>query len=192
MTFLIRHLIIRSQITKLLRKINHMFYLKDLPTEKTLREFRERYPNLDMSALKTCTQLLRTGSDLLTAFETILGEHGLSQGRFLTLIVMNRTPNKAISPSVLAEKVGVKRATMTGLLDGLERQGLVERIAHPQDRRKLDIRLTKKGRQLLDQMLPGYYDQIEKLMENLSENERQSLGLLLGKVNQGLSTLFKM
>ena len=169
-----------------------MFYLKDLPTEKTLREFRERYPNLDMSALKTCTQLLRTGSDLLTAFETILGEHGLSQGRFLTLIVMNRTPNKAISPSVLAEKVGVKRATMTGLLDGLERQGLVERIAHPQDRRKLDIRLTKKGRQLLDQMLPGYYDQIEKLMENLSENERQSLGILLGKVNQGLSTLFKM
>ena len=169
-----------------------MFYLKDLPTEKTLREFRERYPNLDMSALKVCTELLRTGSDLLTAFETILSKHGLSQGRFLTLIVMNRTPNKAISPSVLAEKVGVKRATMTGLLDGLERKGLVERIAHPEDRRKLGIRLTNKGRQLLDEMLPGYYDHIGKLMANLSEKERQSLGLLLGKVNKGLSTLFKM
>ncbi len=168
-----------------------MFYLKDLPTEKTLREFRERYPNLDMSALKACTVLLRTGSDMLTAFEAILGKHGLSQGRFLTLIVMNRTPNKAISPSALAEKVGVKRATMTGLLDGLERQGLVERIAHPEDRRKLGIRLTNKGRQLLDEMLPGYYDQIGKLMENLSEKERQSLGLILGKVNKGLSTLFK-
>jgi MarR family transcriptional regulator, negative regulator of the multidrug operon emrRAB len=169
-----------------------MFYLKDLPTEKTLREFRERYPNLDMSALKVCTELLRTGSDLLTAFETILSKHGLSQGRFLTLIVMNRTPNKAISPSVLAEKVGVKRATMTGLLDGLERKGLVERIAHPEDRRKLGIRLTNKGRQLLDEMLPGYYDHIGKLMANLSEKEREGLGFLLGKVNQGLSTLFKM
>ncbi len=168
-----------------------MFYLKDLPTEKTLREFRERYPNLDMSALKACTELLRTGSDLLTAFEAILGKHGLSQGRFLTLIVMNRTPNKAISPSVLAEKVGVKRATMTGLLDGLEGKGLVERLAHPQDRRKLGIRLTNKGRQLLDEMLPGYYDHIGKLMEKLSEKERQELGILLGKVNQGLSTLFK-
>ena len=169
-----------------------MFYLKDLPTEKTLSEFRERYPNLDMSALKACTELLRTGSDLLTAFEAILGKHGLSQGRFLTLIVMNRTPNKAISPSVLAEKVGVKRATMTGLLDGLERKGLVERIAHPEDRRKLGIRLTNKGRQLLDEMLPGYYDHIGKLMAALSEKERESLGLLLGKVNKGLSTLFKM
>ena len=168
-----------------------MFYLKDLPTDKTLTEFARRYPDLDQSALKTCVVLLRTGSDLLTAFETILGKHGLSQGRFLTLIVLNRTPNKAINPSTLAEKVGVKRATMTGLLDGLEGKGLIERVAHPEDRRKLGIRLTKKGRQLLDEMLPDYYDHIKKLMKELSEKERQELELLLEKVNQGLSTLFK-
>jgi len=168
-----------------------MFYLKDLPTDRTLGEFAKRYPDLDPSALKTCVVLLRTGSDLLTAFETILGKHGLSQGRFLTLIVLNRTPNKAINPSTLAEKVGVKRATMTGLLDGLEGKGLIERAAHPEDRRKLGILLTKKGRQLLDKMLPGYYSRIAKLMVKLSEKERQELELLLGKVNQGLSTLFK-
>ncbi len=168
-----------------------MFYLKDLPTDSTLEEIAKRYPDLDPSALKTCAVLLRTGSDLLTAFETILGKHGLSQGRFLTLIVMNRTPNRTINPSTLAEKVGVKRATMTGLLDGLEGKGLIERVAHPEDRRKLGIRLTKKGRQLLDKMLPGYYEHIGKLMAKLSEKERQELELLLGKVNQGLSTLFK-
>ncbi len=168
-----------------------MFFLKDLPTDKTLSEFAKRYPDLDPSALKTCVVLLRTGSDLLTAFETILGKHGLSQGRFLTLIVLNRTPNKAINPSTLAEKVGVKRATMTGLLDGLEGKGFIERAAHPEDRRKLGIRLTKKGRELLDKMLPGYYDHIRKLMAKLSEKERHDLELLLGKVNQGLSTLFK-
>ncbi|MEE8542024.1 MAG: MarR family transcriptional regulator, partial [Desulfobacterales bacterium] len=114
-----------------------MFFLKDLPTDKTLSEFAKRYPDLDPSALKTCVVLLRTGSDLLTAFETILGKHGLSQGRFLTLIVLNRTPKKAINPSTLAEKVGVKRATMTGLLDGLEQKGMVKRLAHPEDRRKV-------------------------------------------------------
>ena len=168
-----------------------MFYLKDLPTDRTLGEFAKRYPELDPSALKTCVVLLRTGSDLLTAFETFLGKHGLSQGRFLTLIVMNRTPDEEINPSSLAEKVGVTRATMTGLLDGLEKNSLLERVAHPEDRRKLGIRLTKKGRQLLDKMLPGYYDHIRKLMAKLSEKERQELELLLGKVNQGLSTLFK-
>ena len=168
-----------------------MFYLKDLTTDHTLNEFAKRYPDLDPSALKTCVVLLRTGSDLLTVFETILGKHDLSQGRFLTLIVLNRTPNKAINPSTLAEKVGVKRATMTGLLDGLERKGLVKRLAHPEDRRKVSIQLTDTGRQVLDEMLPDYYSRIAKLMVNLSENERQNLLSLLGKVNKGLLTLFE-
>jgi len=168
-----------------------MFYLKDLPTDRTLGEFAKRYPDLDSSALKTCVVLLRTGSDLLTAFETILGKHGLSQGRFLTLIVMNREPDEEINPSSLAEKVGVTRATMTGLLDGLEQKGLVKRLAYPEDRRKVNIRLTETGRQVLDEMLPDYYSRVAKLMINLTENERQNLVSLLGKVNQGISSMFQ-
>jgi MarR family transcriptional repressor of emrRAB len=166
-----------------------MFYLKDLPTDTTLNEFSRRYPNMNPSAIKTCATLLRTGSELLTAFETILGNHGLSQGRFLTLIVMNRNPDEAGSPSFLAEKVGVKRATMTGLLDRLERDDLIERLAHHRDRRKIGVHLTSKGRQVLAEMLPDYYRSIAKIMAKLTEKERLELTTLLGKVNQGLSAL---
>ena len=166
-----------------------MFYLKDLPTDTTLPEFSRRYPNMNPSAIKACAALLRTGSELLTAFETILGLHGLSQGRFLTLIVMNRNPDEAASPSSLAEKVGVKRATMTGLLDRLERDDLIERRAHQQDRRKIGVRLTPKGRQVLAEMLPDYYRRVAKIMANLTEKDRLELMTLLGKVNQGLSAL---
>ena len=166
-----------------------MFFLKDLPTDRNLSEFSARYPNMNPSALKTCAELLRTGSDLLAAFETILGRSGLSQGRFLTLIVMNRTPDEAVNPSTLAHKVGVKRATMTGLLDGLVKDGLIERRAHPQDRRKIGVCLTACGRQILDDMLPDYYRHIARLMAFLTEGERQTLVSLLKKVNQGLSSL---
>ena len=166
-----------------------MFYLKDLPTDTTLHEFSRRYPNMNPSAIKTCAELLRTGSELLTAFETTLGSHGLSQGRFLTLIVMNRNPDDVVSPSFLAEKVGVKRATMTGLLDRLERGDLIERLAHYRDRRKIGVRLTSNGRQVLAEMLPDYYRSIAKIMVNLTEKERLELMSLLGKVNQGLSSL---
>jgi len=80
---------------------------------------------------------------------------------------------------------------MTGLLDGLERDGLIERLAHPEDRRKIGIRLTAKGRQVLEDMLPDYYRHIAKLMTNLTEKERLELMSLLAKVNRGLSSLFK-
>ena len=167
-----------------------MFFLKDLPTDMPLQEFSQRYSYMNPSALKICAELMRTGSDLLAGFDTVLGKYGLSQGRFLVLIVMNRTPDTEINPSTLAEKLGVKKATMTGLLDGLEKDNLVERVADPRDRRKIGIRLTANGRQLLDGMLPDYYRHMAKLTANLSENERQTMISLLTKVNRNLSSIF--
>jgi DNA-binding MarR family transcriptional regulator len=166
-----------------------MFYLKDLPTDRSLSEFAARYSNINPSALKTCAALMRTGSDLLTAFEKILGNYGLSQGRFLTLSVMNRTPDEAVNPSSLADKLGVTRATMTGLLGGLEKNYLVERLAHPGDRRKTGIRLTARGRQILAEILPDYYRNMARAMANLTEKERQELASQLKKVDQGLSSI---
>lgn len=167
-----------------------MFFLKDLPTDMTLQEFSRRFSNMNPSALKVCAELMRTGSGLLAAFETVLGKYGLSQGRFLVLIVMNRTPHQEINPSSLAEKLGVKRATMTGLLDGLEKDNLIERVSDPRDRRKTGIRLTANGRGLLDELLPDYYRLMAKLTVSLSENERQTMISLLGKVNQNLSAAY--
>jgi len=167
-----------------------MFFLKSLPTDISLKEFSRRFPNMNPSALKICTELMRTGSNLLAAFETVLGKYGLSQGRFLILIVMNRTPDKEINPSTLAEKLGVKKATVTGLLDGLEKDSLIERVSDSRDRRKIGVQLTDDGRQVLEKMLPEYYRNMAKLTVGLSENERQTMISLLGKVNQNLSALF--
>jgi len=163
-----------------------MFFLKDLPTDRNLWEFSARYPNMNPSALKAGTELMRTGSDLLAAFETILGRAGLSQGRFLTLIVMNRAPDEAVNPSTLAQKLGVTRATMTGLLDRLQKQGLIERRIQARDRRKVGVLLTANGRRVLDNILPDYYRQFAKLTTYLDEGERQTLIALLKKVNMGL------
>lgn len=166
-----------------------MFYLKDLPTDTTLYEFSRLYPNMNPSAIKSCAELLRIGSVLLTTFETFLGSYGLSQGRFLTLIVMNRNPDDVVSPSYLADKVGVRRATMTGLLDRLERDDMVNRLADHRDRRKIGIQLTSNGRRALAEMLPDYYRSIAKIMAKLTEKERLDLMSLLGKVSQGLASL---
>jgi DNA-binding MarR family transcriptional regulator len=167
-----------------------MFFLKDLPTDMPLQEFSQRYPNMNPSAVKTCAELMRTGSDLLAAFETVLDKHGVSQGRFLVMIVMNRTPNQQVNPSMLAEKLGVKRATMTGLLERLEKDNFIERLADSSDRRKIGVRLTAEGRQVLEKTLPDYYRNMAKLTVSLSEKERETLKTLLAKINSKLSSLF--
>jgi DNA-binding MarR family transcriptional regulator len=166
-----------------------MFFLKDLPTAKNLQDLKKRYPDMDPSAIMSGGVLMRAGSDMLTALEKILGRYGLSQGRFLTLSVLNRDPEEEISPSDLAERVGVTRATMTGLLDTLARDGWIERVQHNEDRRRVVVRLTSEGLEHLGKMLPGYFREVSRLTAGLSEQEHQTLINILGKVREALSAL---
>ncbi len=50
--------------------------------------------------------------------------------------------------SELAEKLGVRLSTMTGIADQLEKKGLAQRVDHPTDRRSLRVEATSKGREL--------------------------------------------
>lgn len=96
-----------------------------------------------------------------------------------------------LKPLDFAELAGVTRATVTGLLDGLEREGLVKRSPHPVDRRMIMIHLTAKGRQLLSQMLPDHFCRTAGLMANLTAPEKQRLIELLAKVQAGTPTMCK-
>ena len=83
-------------------------------------------------------------------------------------------------PSQLAQSLGVTRATITKLVDSLERSGLVERHLDKTDRRAWLISLTEKARALLEEMLPPHFQQIKRIMDVLSEDEQQQLiGILL-------------
>lgn len=88
----------------------------------------------------------------------------------------------SLTPAQLAEQAGVTRATMTGLIDTLERAGMVVRRPDPVDRRQVSVELTPAGQAFLDDMLPEHFSRINTLLEPLSENERRTLVRLLGKI----------
>ena len=87
-----------------------------------------------------------------------------------------------LTPAELADRTGVTRATITGLVDTLERAGLVTRTPHPDDRRMMSIGLTKEGEKTLAQIMPEHFRRMAWLMEPLSEKERKTFVRLLTKV----------
>jgi DNA-binding MarR family transcriptional regulator len=93
--------------------------------------------------------------------------------------------------SDIAEAVGVSRATITGLVDGLERDRLVQRVDHPEDRRRITVALTERGAALLDDLLPGHFHTLGRLMDGLNAGERNKLCRLLERVRAGISMLPK-
>lgn len=163
-----------------------MLQLRDLPSQVVLEKFSARYPEADTSAITSFLQLLRVASDLSMALDACLSQHGLLQGRWWVLILLMREDNHMSLPSVLAEKAGVSRPTMTGLIDGLEREQLVARVFDKDDRRKVSIKLTEQGQAKLDQVMPDYYSRLRLCMAAVSEDERTLLNGILHKLDAGI------
>ncbi len=168
-----------------------MFYLLNQPSEEQFVDLTRRYRDIDPMSMRVMITLLRTGGDLLAAFEKLLRGYGLSQSRFLALAVLNRNPDAPMSPSELSAGVGVTRAGMTRLLDGLEREALVRREPHAADRRMLNLQLTSLGRELLEKILPDYWRRINACMAGLDQDEKELLLSLLAKVDAGVPALTK-
>ena len=164
-----------------------MFQLKDLPDAKVLEKFVARYPDAETVSVLPFLTMLRMGSDISAALDTFLGKYGLLQGRWWVLILLMREDNLMSAPSELAEKTGVTRATMTGLIDGLERDGLVVRLVDNNDRRKYSIKLTQAGQAKLDEMMPDYYRRVKSLMSVISVQQREELVTCLKLLNDNCS-----
>ena len=159
-----------------------MYTLRDVPKYETIRATAARYPEIDPASSAAFVLLLRVASDLLATAEDYLARHGLSQGRFTVLMLLYRASDVPQNPCELARKAGVTRATMTGLLDGLEREGLLGRKMVPDDRRMLEVELSTKGKKFLNVVMPGYFRLVRQNMNGLSQNEKESMIGLLTKL----------
>ena len=169
---------------------------KELPRYECLLEAAKEFPDLDPWACAVFLHLLRVGDSVSGVSEGSLARHNLSQGRFGVLMLLWRSaqgrraagangdcpPPGPRTPAELADAAGVTRATMTGLIDTLERDGFVRRVPDPDDRRVLSVVLTPGAQQLLRETLPGHFQLMNTLMRSLSASECQTLVTLLNKI----------
>ena len=166
-----------------------MLLMKNVPKREVIEAFAKRMPGLDPSAVEACLVLLRTASDIFDAMDAHYSRYGISQGRFAVLMTLKKAQSELLTPAQIAERIGVTRATITGLVDGLFKDGLVERKPHEKDRRKLNITLTGKGQKFLKDMLPDHFRRIAGLMKSTQKKERYELIDLLSKVEEGIAEL---
>ena len=152
-----------------------MLQLKDLPDAIVLKKFAERYADVDSRSVTHFLNILRIGTELAESLDRFLATHGLLQGRWWVLILLMRGDDLTSTPSELAEKAGVSRATMSGLINGLLRDGLVDRQEDNNDRRSYSILLTAAGQDKLDEVMPDYYPRVKKMMNAIPEQQREDL-----------------
>jgi DNA-binding MarR family transcriptional regulator len=130
---------------------------------------------------------------LLKAHGLILRElrrrapEGLTLPQFDVLAQLHRDPD-GLTSRQLTRVLLVTAGNVTGIVGRLFRLGLVERRPVPGDRRTARIRLTTRGRQLMERALPRHGNDVGALMSALSAHELEQLRGLLGRLNDSLGS----
>jgi MarR family transcriptional regulator, lower aerobic nicotinate degradation pathway regulator len=87
-----------------------------------------------------------------------------------------------LTQAELSARSAIDRTTMGGLIDRLEKEGLVARRAHPEDRRAYRICLTEKGKAMEPELAPLADRAQRKFISKLDEQEVETLKSLLEKI----------
>ena len=126
--------------------------------------------------LLTCTQLIerRVRSRLRSRFATTLP-------RFDLMAQLERHP-EGLKMNELSRMLMVTGGNVTAIVDQLEKEGLVERLDEPDDRRAFRIRLTRSGEKGFAEMARTHEQWIVRLLGGLSRREQGELLRLLAKV----------
>ena len=164
--------------------------LKDTPRYACFVDAAKEFPDLDPSAMHACVTLLHAQDVVSKRKGAQFAEYGITQGRFMVMIMLMKKVGegcpKVYSPAEIAEQLQVTRASVTGLLDSLEKDRFVRREPDPNDRRMMSVHLTERGQAFLDDFLPPHFALISQLMAGLDVSERTTLVSLLKKLIAGL------
>ncbi|MBX3039376.1 MAG: MarR family transcriptional regulator [Bdellovibrionaceae bacterium] len=162
------------------------FLFKILPgKQELLNTLSTSYPEADPLSLYTHMWLRLLGTTLEDSVETFLRRLDMSSGRFLLLMFLELR-SQGMKPSEIAANLSVTQATVTGLIDGLEQTGFVQRREHEKDRRACVVTLTDKGQTFIRENRPQFTKKLSEIYSPLATEERQQLITLLEKLFQSL------
>jgi len=126
---------------------------------------------------------LRAHSTVLRRLESeLVAEHDLPLASYDVLVQLSEAPRSALRMTELAERVLLSRSGLTRLVDRLERDGLVERQACPQDARGTLAVLTPAGLARLRAAWPTHLSGVSSYVSRLDAQEVGELAALLGKL----------
>lgn len=129
---------------------------------------------------------VRTGEAFLALANRRLRAHGLSAGARQVLAVLDGEGG-SLSPTVIADRLIITTASMTSLLDTLERRGLVQRTPDVQDRRRVVVTITAEGSRAIRRLIPEMLALQDEVTAGMSPPDRTELVRLLNILRAGIA-----
>jgi DNA-binding MarR family transcriptional regulator len=148
--------------------------------DRILDQWRRERPDLDCSPMGIIGRISQLQREVHLAQRATFAKHGLDVPSFDVLAALRRAgPPYQLTPTALMRTALVTSGAITQRLDRLEERGLITRERSRDDGRAVVVSLTDAGREALDAALPDHLDTERKLLEGLSDDDRERLAGLL-------------
>ena len=131
-----------------------------------------------LSIVRTANLLSLTGASLFRKFN-------LTEAQFNVLLILKYADHD-LTQSDLSKRLVVTRASVTSVLDRLEKKGLVKRSNVPGNRRIYHVSLTSIGMDLIEKVEPQYLELVHVVTSELSESSCKSMMKQLERVRSSI------
>ena len=142
-------------------------------------------PESEVAATEALAALRMASHGMRTMTDRWLERHDLSEGRLGVLWMLRFRESMTLGD--LAESLDVSPRNITGLVDHLEADGLIERFADPEDRRATRVRLTPAAKQKMAAVKKQMADQNNGLVAGFTNDELKELRHLCLKLVRNLT-----
>lgn len=159
--------------------------MSNYSTVKIAPEFEERYPDASAKATECAMNLVLTADLLEKSIAGLLIPFDLSPatGLVLSILADAETP---VSPNQIADRLIISRASVTSLLDSLEKRGYASRRPHPSDRRMIWVEPTDLGRRIANEFRPLIHQHQKSWLGVLNAKEQEQLVEMLHRLQPSL------
>jgi len=120
------------------------------PIDEAARNWRSRWGDDPVPAMAAVTSVMRAEQVLMGRLNALLRPFDLTFPRYEALMLLHFTRSGALPLGKMGDRLQVHRTSITNVVDGLERTGLVRRTAHARDRRSTLAEITDRGREVAE------------------------------------------
>jgi MarR family transcriptional repressor of emrRAB len=150
--------------------------------EASLRRLSARMPETPVAGVMLTRLLLHVGRGMAGMLEQQIRPFGLAEAEFRVLTALFSQPEGVAHPSDLCARTSQSPANMSRISDALVSRDLITRVLSVQDRRRMVLRITEHGEEVVRRLLPLLFAPLREMFSDFSDAEQQQLILQLKRL----------
>jgi MarR family transcriptional repressor of emrRAB len=143
--------------------------------EDNLRSMASRMPDLPFTEVLLCRLVMYAGREMAAGLEQMIRPFGLSEPEFRVLTTLFSQPDGVAHPSDLCSRASQSPANVSRISDALVSRDLITRVLSVHDRRRMVLRITEQGEELVRQLYPKMFQSLRETMSEFPQAEQRQM-----------------